>query len=75
MVHPSDNEAWKVLDHFDADCARDAQNVCIGLKTVVGQDPPTGVDWQHESREAQSLYLSAQQLARALRLRFIGRAT
>jgi hypothetical protein len=42
---------------------------------VVGQNPLTGVDRQHESREARSLYLSALQLARALRLRFIGRAT
>jgi hypothetical protein len=42
---------------------------------VVRQNPPTGVDKQHESREAQSLYLSALQLARALRLRLIGRAT
>jgi hypothetical protein len=42
---------------------------------VVGQDPPTGIDKQHESREAQSLYPSALQLARALRLRFVGHAT
>jgi hypothetical protein len=39
---------------------------------VVGQNPPTGVDTQHESQEARSLYLSALQLARALRLRFVG---
>jgi hypothetical protein len=43
--------------------------------TVVGQDPPMGVDKQHESREARSLYPSALQLARALRLRFLGHAT
>jgi hypothetical protein len=42
---------------------------------VVSEDPLTGVDRQHESREARSLYPSALQLARALRLRFIGRAT
>jgi hypothetical protein len=43
--------------------------------SVVGQNPLTGVDRQHESREARSLYLSALQLTRALRLRFVGRAT
>jgi hypothetical protein len=43
--------------------------------TVVDQDPPSGVDRQHESREPRSLYPSALQLARALRLRFIGHAT
>jgi hypothetical protein len=42
---------------------------------VVGQNPPTGVDREYESREAQSLYPSALQLACALRLRFIGHAT
>jgi hypothetical protein len=41
-------------------------------RSVVGQNPPTGVDRQHESREAQSLYPSALQLTRALRLRFVG---
>jgi hypothetical protein len=43
--------------------------------SVVGQDPPTGVDRQRESREAWSLYPSALQLARALRLKFVARAT
>jgi hypothetical protein len=33
MVYPSDCEAWKALDDLDADIARDAQNVCIGLVT------------------------------------------
>jgi hypothetical protein len=33
MVHPFDSEAWKALDDFDANFARDAQNVCIGLVT------------------------------------------
>jgi hypothetical protein len=33
MVHPSDSEAWKALDDFDADFTRDAWNVCIGLAT------------------------------------------
>jgi hypothetical protein len=31
MVHPSDSEAWKTLDDFDVDFARDARNVRIGL--------------------------------------------
>jgi hypothetical protein len=31
MVHSSDSEAWKALDDFGADFARDARNVCIGL--------------------------------------------
>jgi hypothetical protein len=42
--------------------------------SVVEQDPPTGVDRQHKSQEAQSLYPSALQLTRSLRLRFVGRA-
>jgi hypothetical protein len=42
---------------------------------VVDQNPPTGVDRQHESQEAQSLYPSALQLACSLMLRFVGRAT
>jgi hypothetical protein len=29
--HPSNGEAWKVLDRFDADFASDARNVCFGL--------------------------------------------
>jgi hypothetical protein len=33
MVHPSDSETWKALDDFDADIARDARNVHIGLAT------------------------------------------
>jgi hypothetical protein len=33
MVHPSDTEAWKTLDDFDADFVRDARNVRIGLTT------------------------------------------
>jgi hypothetical protein len=31
MVHPSDSEAWKTLDDFDADLVRDARDVRIGL--------------------------------------------
>jgi hypothetical protein len=37
--------------------------------------PLTCIDKQHESWEARSLYLSALQLTRALRLEFVGRAT
>jgi hypothetical protein len=33
MVHPSDGEAWKALDNFDPNFARDARNVRIGLAT------------------------------------------
>jgi hypothetical protein len=33
MVHPSNSEAWKALDDFDADFARDARNMRIGLAT------------------------------------------
>jgi hypothetical protein len=47
----------------------------IEFMSVVGQNPSTGVDRQQESREAQSLYPSTLQLARALRLKFVGRAT
>jgi hypothetical protein len=39
------------------------------------KNPPTGIDRQHESQEARSLYPSALQLTRDLMLRFIGRAT
>jgi hypothetical protein len=38
MAHPSDGEAWKVLDMFDADFASDARNVRLGLATE-GFDP------------------------------------
>jgi hypothetical protein len=31
MVHPSDSVAWKDVDDFDANFARDVRNVCIGL--------------------------------------------
>jgi hypothetical protein len=31
MVHPLDSDAWKALDNFDPEFARDARNVCIGL--------------------------------------------
>jgi hypothetical protein len=33
MVHPTDSQAWKALDDFDADFTRDAWNVRIGLET------------------------------------------
>jgi hypothetical protein len=42
---------------------------------VLSQDLPTGVDRQHESREARGLYPSALQLTCDPMLRFIGRAT
>jgi hypothetical protein len=38
MGHPSDGEAWKVLDRFDANFASDARNVRFGLPTD-GFDP------------------------------------
>jgi hypothetical protein len=38
---------------------------------VVSQNPPMGVDKQHESREARSLYPLALQLVRDLMLRFV----
>jgi hypothetical protein len=38
MGHPSDGEAWKVLDRFDANFASDARNVRFGLATD-GFDP------------------------------------
>jgi hypothetical protein len=31
--HPSDGEAWKVLDRFDADFANDTRNVRFRLVT------------------------------------------
>jgi hypothetical protein len=33
MGHPSDDEAWKVLNRFDANFASDARNVRFGLAT------------------------------------------
>jgi hypothetical protein len=33
MGHPSDDEAWKVLNRFDADFASNARNVRFGLAT------------------------------------------
>jgi hypothetical protein len=33
MVHSSDSVAWKALDNFDLDFARDVRNVRIGLAT------------------------------------------
>jgi hypothetical protein len=33
MGHPSDSEAWEVLDRFDADFASDARNIRFGLAT------------------------------------------
>jgi hypothetical protein len=53
----------------------DYQRLGMLYELVDGLNPPTGVDRQHESQESQSLYSSALQLAPALRLEFIGRAT
>jgi hypothetical protein len=33
MMHPSDSEAWKVVNDFDADFTMDARNVRTGLAT------------------------------------------
>jgi hypothetical protein len=44
-------------------------------ESVVSLNPPTGVDRQHESREARSLYPLALQITRVLRLEFVGHAT
>jgi hypothetical protein len=33
LVHPSDGEAWMVLDRFDVDFANDARNVRFELAT------------------------------------------
>jgi hypothetical protein len=33
IVHPSDGDAWKALDTFDADFTADSRNVRIGLAT------------------------------------------
>jgi len=33
MVHPADSDAWRALDNFDPDFARDSRNVRIGLAT------------------------------------------
>jgi hypothetical protein len=41
MVHPSDGEAWKALNNFDPDFARDARNIHIRLATY-GFTPFTG---------------------------------
>jgi hypothetical protein len=38
MGHPSDGDAWKVLDRLDANFASDARNVRLGLDTD-GFDP------------------------------------
>jgi hypothetical protein len=38
MGHPSDGEAWKVLDKFDVDFASDARNILFGL-VIDGFDP------------------------------------
>jgi hypothetical protein len=38
MRHPSDGEAWKVLNRFDADFTSDARNIRFGLATD-GFDP------------------------------------
>jgi hypothetical protein len=35
MGHPSDGEAWKVLENFDVDFTSDARNVRIGDKWLL----------------------------------------
>jgi hypothetical protein len=56
--------------------SHDARGDVMGAKSLMDLlDPLTGIDRQHESREAWSLYPSALQLTRALRLRFIRHAT
>jgi hypothetical protein len=50
-------------------------NNSVIQECVVDLNPLTGIDRQHESREARRLYPSALQLTRALRLEFVGRAT
>jgi hypothetical protein len=56
-------------------CSNGLTRAYSKVLTIVGPNPPTGVDKQHESREAQSLYPSAMQLTCTVRLKFIGRAT
>ncbi|WVZ76669.1 hypothetical protein U9M48_024624 [Paspalum notatum var. saurae] len=33
MVHPADSDAWKTLDEFDPEFAKDARNIRFGLAT------------------------------------------
>ncbi|WVZ61404.1 hypothetical protein U9M48_011283 [Paspalum notatum var. saurae] len=33
MAHPADGDAWKALDEFDPEFARDPRSVCLGLAT------------------------------------------
>jgi hypothetical protein len=48
MGHPSDGEAWKVLDRFDANYASDVRNVHFGLATD-GFDPFSTIKYVHVS--------------------------
>jgi hypothetical protein len=57
------------VDVVGVECPTGLARMCCQPK------PPTGVDRQHESQEARSLYPSALQLTRALRLEFIGHAS
>jgi hypothetical protein len=72
------NELSLLLQRKDQNIVQ-AISLLIDVKarfvSAVSLNPPTGVDRQHESWEAQSLYPSALQLARTLRLEFVGRAT
>jgi hypothetical protein len=49
MLHPSNGEAWKALDNFDPNFARDARNVHIGLAidgfTPFTESAPTYSCW------------------------------
>jgi hypothetical protein len=69
-----DNLAARGMQHNNA-CPLCHQATEDTQHLVVGLNPPMGVDRQHESREARSLYPSALQLTRALKLEFVGRAT
>jgi hypothetical protein len=68
-------ESCEEFDKLNLRIVVNTKTIEMEVGSAVGQDPLTGVDRQHESRETRSLYPSALQLTRALRLRFVGRAT
>jgi hypothetical protein len=73
--HGPDALGHNFWDFIEVDFGFDPKTSFNPCDLVVGLNPPMGVDRQHESREARSLYPSALQLTRALRLEFVGRAT